>query len=523
MQNAVRLSEQDVRAMYERRYRTWLNIRDLASDNDQLIGDCLSSMQTAFPKHPQFPKDIKIDQVFTNVAIIRGRSTWAATSDTNHVPSFDQDTIFQVAWDKPTQINATPKPKNLKATPMSADDREQDHIPILIHAWAYILPARWTELIHEAQISQGPNGKPLYSPWSIRPVLNESFPIAKKITARSRGAVRTPTSSAAARGYWSDYCSLHEIEDQKLVALMDALLIPVAKYDGRSIELSRPVLSYGKGRRESSRSRPYRMDKSQFDKLLTLGCNPRGIKALLGSVFYEPNVECNICGIWLQGSFALLNQFNDDNALSRTLIRRDPDIGALWVGAFMTGAHHQCLQRAQAAWWNIDLKVAAWTDTPMSFIQEPISAFSGLKLKFLVQTNAEHVLCGKDHRLVYLGFAWISRDQATRKQGSQTATSFRLKCSPTTECGGIADVDYDDIDSEDEDSEMVTRNIFTWLRGEDGFPAPEKEIREHPWMDNFEDGDDDDVPNNSYAGSTTGITSVDRWLLRASTQRSNSI
>jgi hypothetical protein len=92
------------------------------------------------------------------------------------------------------------------------------------------------------------------------------------------------------------------------------------------------------------------MDKSQFDKLLTLGGNPRGIKALLCSVFYEPNVECNICGIWLQGPFALLNQFNDDNALSRTLIRRDPDIGALWVGAFMTDAHHQCLQRAQAAW-----------------------------------------------------------------------------------------------------------------------------------------------------------------------------
>ncbi|EXK88934.1 hypothetical protein FOQG_08189 [Fusarium oxysporum f. sp. raphani 54005] len=410
--------------MYERGYRTWLNIRDLASDNDQRIRDCLSSMQTAFPKHPQFPKDIKIDQVFTNVAIIRGRSTWAATTDTNHVPSFDQDTIFQVAWDKPTQINATPKPKNLKATRVSADDREQDHIPILIHAWAYILPARWTELIHEAQISvlscnvnqdsgtpsntgnsstevdigeveddgaqwwgavlsndgswdltiQGPNGKPLYSPWSIRPILNGSFTIAKKITARSRGAVRTPTSSAAARGYLSDFCSLHEIEDQKLVALVDALLIPVAKYDGRQ--------------EGSSRSRPYHMDKSQFDKLLTLSGNPRGIKALLCSVFYEPNVECNICGIWLQGPFALLNQFSNDTALSRTLIRRDPDIGALWVGAFMTDAHHQCLQRAQAAWWDIDRKVAAWTDTPMSFSQEPISAFSGLKLKFLVQTNA---------------------------------------------------------------------------------------------------------------------------------------
>ncbi|KAH7223975.1 hypothetical protein BKA60DRAFT_593931 [Fusarium oxysporum] len=272
MQDAVRLSEQAVRAMYERGYRTWLNIRDLASDNDQRIRDY-----------------IKIDQVFTNVAIIRGRSTWAATTDTNHVPSFDQDTIFQVAWDKPTQINATPKPKNLKATRVSADDREQDHIPILIHAvdprgtnisalscnvnqdsgtpsntgnsstevdigeveddgaqwWGAVLSndGSWDLTI------QGPNGKPLYSPWSIRPVLNGSFTIAKKITARSRGAVRTPTSSAGAGGYLSDFCSLHEIEDQKLVALVDALLIPVAKYDGRSIELSRPVLSYGKGRR----------------------------------------------------------------------------------------------------------------------------------------------------------------------------------------------------------------------------------------------------------------------------------
>ncbi|KAL9568155.1 hypothetical protein ACKAV7_007983 [Fusarium commune] len=158
--------------------------------------------------------------------------------------------------------------------------QEQGHIPILIHAWAYILSTRWTELIHEAQLSQswpynvnqdsgtrlntgnsstevdigeveedaaqwwsavlsndggwdptiqGPNGKPLYSPWSIRPVLNGSFTIATKITTRSCEAVQTPTSSAAACGYLSDYCSLHDIEDQKLVALMAALLIPVAK------------------------------------------------------------------------------------------------------------------------------------------------------------------------------------------------------------------------------------------------------------------------------------------------------
>ncbi|KAI1052985.1 hypothetical protein LB506_009857, partial [Fusarium annulatum] len=137
MQDAIRHSEQAVRAMYARRYGTWLNIRDLASDNDQLSGDYT-----------------KVDDVFTNVAIIRERSTWAATTDTNHVPPFGQGAIVQVAWDKPTQINAALMPGNLKESRMDVDGREKDHMPILIRAWAYILSKRWTVLIHEAQLSQ---------------------------------------------------------------------------------------------------------------------------------------------------------------------------------------------------------------------------------------------------------------------------------------------------------------------------------------------------------------------------------
>ncbi|CZR43442.1 uncharacterized protein FPRO_07641 [Fusarium proliferatum ET1] len=108
----------------------------------------------AYPKHPVFPKDTKVDDVFTNVAIIRERSTWAATTDTNHVPPFGQGAIVQVAWDKPTQINAALMPGNLKESRMDVDGREKDHMPILIRAWAYILSKRRTVLIHEAQLSQ---------------------------------------------------------------------------------------------------------------------------------------------------------------------------------------------------------------------------------------------------------------------------------------------------------------------------------------------------------------------------------
>ncbi|KAF5569786.1 immunoglobulin variable region used by the ITC63B heavy chain [Fusarium phyllophilum] len=177
--------------------------------------------------------------------------------------------------------------------------------------------------------------------------------MAQKLTIRSCGAVRTPTSSAAARGHLSDYCSLHDMEDQELAALMAAPLVPVAKHD--RIQLQQTI-SHG--------------------------------------VFHEPGIESNICGIWLQDFFAFLNQLHDDSALSPTLIRRNPDIGALWVGAFTIGAYHKWLQRTQAA-------------------------------------------------------------------------------CPATERRGIADVDYDDADSKDEDLEMVTGNTFIWLWEEDGLREQE--------------------------------------------------
>jgi hypothetical protein len=82
------------------------------------------------------------------------------------------------------------------------------------------------------------------------------------------------------------------------------------------------------------------------------------------------------------------------------------------------------------------------------------------------------------------------------------------------------EVDYEEYDSEDENSEMVTRNIFTWLRGDDGFPVAERAIREHEWIDNLDSEDDEPIEgdvHSSFDGHLHG------WLLETSTQRSNSI
>ena len=82
-------------------------------------------------------------------------------------------------------------------------------------------------------------------------------------------------------------------------------------------------------------------------------------------------------------------------------------------------------------------------------------------------------------------------------------------------------ISYDNLDNEDDDcSEMVTRNIFTWLRDEDGFPVAEKAIREHEWIDNLDS--DDDCPITGDAQSTVG-GNLYRWLLKTMTKRSNSL
>ena len=98
--------------------------------------------------------------------------------------------------------------------------------------------------------------------------------------------------------------------------------------------------------------------------------------------------------------------------------------------------------------------------------------------------------------------------------------AIRQKTRPPLSRSSKVEVDYDDYDSDDDTSEMVTRNIFTWLRGQDGFPVAERAIRQHEWIDNLDS--DDDEPIEGDIRSTVG-GHLHGWLLKTSTQKSNSI
>ena len=246
-------------------------------------------------------------------------------------------------------------------------------------------------------------------------------------------------------------------------------------------------------------------------------------------------------------------------------MKRDPGLAHLWLGAFLTGAESRCIQAARAGWWKVDLSSAAWTRTYVSFIQETvrkpppdatnISRADECRLLYLIHERSHsdhsdpplfpfapfgftamedtdldvrlHAHCLALHRLGYGGFSWDCEAGRSVKQGGDNG-SLEASTRPKTLQGlppawmdSIA-VDYSDLDLEenDETSEMVTRNIFTWLRGEDGFPVAERAIRQHEWFDNLDS--DDDSPIEGDARSIVE-DNLGRWLLGVATKRCNSL
>ncbi|KAI1397209.1 hypothetical protein F4819DRAFT_472726 [Hypoxylon fuscum] len=613
MEDAVRPSEEAFKAMYKRGYETWATLWEKAAADSHLPRNHLANLCSVFPNHPYFPESLAVDKTYSNTVTVRGRTTWIATRGSCDLSPFQEEVVIHVASNCPTRIVFISEPSTKMMFP-NYFGREGNHVPILMLAWAYILSARWAELIpgacipdyssHQARLnaSNGPKGPEdddsvvvdvgdvddaaarwwtailaadggwdasissntgarLCSPWATRIQPGPTFVISANVQPRSYVANHRPASFGTAVRYLSEYCHLHNIAEQSQAALAAALLIPVAKFDNKRIDLPIPRLPRKATRKQkTTQALPSWIGElRQLDRLLTLSCNSRGVKALLNSIFFEPDIACNVCGAWLQGSFAFLDsdKAKDPDVLLRTFIERDPDLGFLWLGAFITGAEARCLQEARMGWWKVDICAAAWTGTHASFIQElipkaplnareisradecrmmylshepghavpPLFPFAPFGSTAMEDTNLDvrlHARCPAAHGLEYSDFIWDCHGGQKVKQGinDALAITIRAKAGRPPSWNNSVAVDYDSLDLEDEVSEMVTRNVFTWLRGEDGFPVAERAIREHEWIENLES--DDDSPIEGDVRSTAG-ENLGGWLLGISTRTSYSL
>lgn len=95
-----------------------------------------------------------------------------------------------------------------------------------------------------------------------------------------------------------------------------------------------------------------------------------GMKSLLLSSFFDPEIECNMVSTWLNPAVAVINPLlkrSNTPKLAAILGRRQPEIAPLWLGAIITG-------KRDPSWGDknwisaVSPHETAWTGTVQTFI-----------------------------------------------------------------------------------------------------------------------------------------------------------
>ncbi|KAH7219632.1 hypothetical protein DER44DRAFT_879520 [Fusarium oxysporum] len=554
----LRLDDFLFRVFYEKGYNTWSSLLKQASE-DPRISPASLQVEHLFPQHPYFLIGIELD----TTGLLTATSTWVPGTGSCDLPPFEQPFRLLPCVATPTRLFTSTK---LPLPPYVWFKQSDNHLTVLLLAWAYALSARWAEIFSQASPLEYTGSQaewlatlPCDSTEAIVDVGNVSDDVAR-CASRSKATShqRCPSFETAVQ-YISDYRTLHSAHDQNRAAFATALMLPLANYDRISVLLPVPRMCTAPSRirssTESTEEPIYGRDIRQFDRLLTLSCNPHGVKSILGSIFYDPGVLCNTYGPWLQGTATVLQSIRNLDILARTFSLRSPHLSFSWLGAMIAGLHRGFLRSPGLLGLlglnRIDIHEAAWTGTLASFIQDhvpqqpenttSISCRHEFTLAFLTQGIARykfppiypyrplgstavkgldldvrlHKACQGGHGLESSKITWTCAGRKNEVQEAAALTTIIRPPLKSSHPGAASLIDYRGLDPDKDISEQVTRNVLMWMREMDGFPINEREIYKHEW---FDDGDSDDDDRNCAegdGGSTMGCdlsVTVGGWL-----------
>ncbi|KAI9750145.1 MAG: hypothetical protein M4579_006586 [Chaenotheca gracillima] len=486
---------------------------------------------------------------------------------------------------------------------MTEDGPEEgNHLAILAFAWAYIFSARWIEMqrsydfsphiqyMDDAQahwstdsyvwrsddlevnlgyvsdeaarwwaalLATGEgwratirrNGQVYRSPWSVCITAAQRFVLRSADGCSSYKGVAP--SSADALMFLSDFCETHNLRGQASAAMCAAFYFPLLNGSTAALPFPRTYPSFRTPAPVTAESlvmaSPRDIVHAESQLLpyyMTLSCHRRGIRSLLSSTFFDPDIYCNLVGPWLEPMFKLVDAVikrEEDRKLALIMARKAPKLGALWLGAILTGTALTILRDIHNGLSAPDLHAAEWTGTLQSFIVvrpspctdgNEISRADECRLLFLsgcenrstvptcpwqpfgktslVDTEIDvrkHAQC-KNHYLRYNSWSWDMDDGTVVEDRGFNRDAKR------------ADKSEDEVDTIPPSnhelppellSELATRSIFSWLRPT-GFSANEAPIRDHSWLDlEYSDELDGDASSdNSRNGTAPDI--MNEWL-----------
>ncbi|KAF5975636.1 immunoglobulin variable region used by the ITC63b heavy chain [Fusarium bulbicola] len=564
----LRLDHFLFRVFYEKGYRIWSSLRQQATEDPNIPLDNLQ-VEHLFSDHPYFPVGIELD----STGLLAATSTWVPGKGSCDLPPFELPFRILPRVATPTRLLTSTKLPLPPSVWFKADD---NHLTVLVLAWAYALSARWADIFSQALPLEYTDSQ---AEWlATRPCDNTEAVVdvgnVSDDAARWWAAVLSPgqgwkASMVSPRGVERQATNVARALSRQFSTFLDIVLsIPFTfktKLLLRQRSCSRwPTMTEPTS--ESMNEPIYGQDIRQFYRLLTLSCNPHGVKSILGSIFYEPSILCNTCGPWLQGTATVFQPglIQDLDILARMFSLRSPHLSFLWLGAIIAGLHRGFLKGPSGLLGlnRIDIHEAAWTRTLISFIQDhvpqqpdnttSISRRHEGTLAFLTQGLARyrfppmfphaplgstavedldldvrlHIACQGGHTLEFSKITWTCAGGKREVHEAAAMTKVTRPLLKSSQPAATSLVDYRGLDPDRDISEQVTRNIFTWMREMDGFPISERTICKHEWLD---DGDSDDGDRNCAegdGGSTTGCdlgVTVGGWISSVVTARCNSL
>lgn len=442
-----------------------------------------------------------------------------------------------------------------------------NYMSVLYFAWAYILSARWVELLsrsadHECrmdytvqevkspppsneqplvQIDLGEdacveevlwwrtilgsddswdattkyNGHVYLSPWSVS-AKDAGLTVA---TPAFVGARPEPPSSVTALKYLSRFCVHHRLYAQCSVALAGVLYIPFLRRT--TLFLPFPKQNYQMEQNErvgdSSVSIPDLINDlgESLPKYMTLSSNTWGLRSLLCSTFFNPDIECNLVSAWLNPAFAVLDSISlKKNAVAALLTNRQPRLGILWLGAILTDLANSVLRDIRAGLVALDLPASAWSETTQTFLTLEMSTSHGdsicreneCRLLFITACEGhdrppiwpwkpfgltklsdtellvrKHAQCAA-HCLEYECWEWILTNGSSIRDYGTEDTRPPVKVTNTSVNRTLAGLDDYSYNFHSQSlSEGTTRGVFGWLRST-GYPRNERPIYEHSFL-----------------------------------------
>lgn len=599
MEDAVRPSKEAFAQILHRSIATWSSHLNAAQTTPSLPSSCFD-LQPLIRHTPSFlgygllsePDKIRLEYIETSDEkesrlYVNGYSSWTTSTGIHcQLEPKKLPLKLSLGTHRPLQVQF------VKESPLlewPGGEVKISYVGVLVLTWAYILSVKWMEILkrihgHESHImiqedlssshhhedieidlgnglldeevywwsailssSRGYNittvckGERYCAPWSISVLDGQQYHFRTKLDMTPFG----PPSSADALRYLSRFCNDHDLHDECMAASSAALFIPLSEANSRATIFPIPRNAVNLTTPRNPQEDPVLRLEPLLPYYMTLSCNAWGLRSLLCSTFFEPDVECNLVTPWLNPAFDIINPLIDKQeyvTIVKILASRRPQLASLWLGAVIICVANSTLVEIRMGLMAIEYHAAAWTDTVQSFItlkptttgrkdagkQDAIKREDECRLLFITggdrfargpfgvwkpfgETRMEdadlevqlHSHCGEEHAIKYdywhwghivdgkevndTGFATVlSKDIANITEAREQTPSHTL----VLECNS-ADHPSEQL------SEHATRGIFSWLRA-NGYTACEKDIYEHLWLD-VQDSDDDSIADDSDA------------------------